>query len=41
MTCQWNMASLYHVTSEKVLSKNSSKATTWTLVPDPFVFAKN
>ena len=38
---QWNLASLCHVTKEKKLSKNSTNAQTWKLVPDPFVFANN
>ena len=39
--CQWNLASLCHITKEKILSKNSTKTATWKLVPDPFVLAKN
>ena len=38
---QWNLASLCHVTKEKKLSKNSTNAQTWKLVPDPLVFANN
>ena len=39
--CKWNLASLCHITKEKKSSKNSTKTTTWNLVPGPFVFAKN
>ena len=39
--CEWNLASLCHITKEKISSKNSTKTATWKLVPGPFVFAKN
>ena len=39
--CSWNLASLYHITIEKILSKNSAKIAAWRLGPGPFVFAKN
>ena len=31
--CKWNLASLYHITKEKSLSKVYSKSETWKLVP--------
>ena len=34
------MAGLYHITKEKLLSKNSIKTATWKLVPDPFSVCK-
>ena len=36
-----NLASLYHVTNKKKLSKNYIKAITWKLVSGLFVFPKN
>ena len=39
--CQWNLASLCHITIEKKLSKSFAKTATQGLVLDPFVFAKN
>ena len=39
--CQWDLASLYHITKEKFLSKKSTKTATWKQVPGPFVFVKN
>ena len=35
--CLWNLASLYHITKEKMLSKNSTETATWKLVPDSCV----
>ena len=39
--CQLNMASLCHITKEKISSKDFTKTAAWKLVPGPFVFAKN
>ena len=36
-----NLASLCHITKEKISSKFFTKTATWKLVPGPFVFAKN
>ena len=35
------MASLYNITKEKFLSKNSMKNVAWKLVPGPFQFSNN
>ena len=35
------MASLCHITKEKISSKNFTKTTAWKVVLGPFVFAKN
>ena len=35
------MASLCHITKEKISSKNSRKNVAWKLVPGPFKFPKN
>ena len=37
----WNLVSFCHITKEKKLSKNSTKAAAWKQVPYPFVLAKN
>ena len=39
--CQWNLASLCHITKEKISSKNSTKTALWKLVTGSSVFAKN
>ena len=36
----WNLVSLCHTTKKKKFSKSFIKTVIWTLVPDPFVFAK-
>ena len=35
------MTSLYHITKEKKLSKNSTETATWNVAPGLFKFAKN
>ena len=37
IVCLWNLAGLYHITKEKMLSKNCTKTGTWKLVPDSCV----
>ena len=39
--CQWNLASLCHMTKEKKITKTFANTATWKLVPDSFVLAKN
>ena len=39
--CQWNLASLCHITKEKISSENFTKTAAWKLVPGPFIFPKN
>ena len=38
--CQWNLASLCHITKEKISSENFTKTAAWKLVSGPFCVCK-